>query len=388
MINIIDKHNCCGCNACAQRCPKQCISMKADIEGFLYPEVDKDYCIDCGLCEKVCPEINGQIEKQPIEVIGAKLKDKNIVYNSSSGGIFTYLANKILDEKGVVFGVRFDNEWNVIHDYTETKEGLAPFCKSKYVQSYIGNSFKIAESFLKDGRKVLFTGTPCQIKALKLFLRKDYKELLTVDVACHGVPSPKVWKIYIDDFCKRHSISKDNIVKIDFRDKSKNWQNYSFTIDYIKDKEKYVETCYHWDNIYMKAFLSNLSLRKSCEKCNAKMGKSGSDLTIADFWGVGEIKPDFYEDTGVSLVLVNSNKGLDYMNLKSIEYVKTDFDSVIIYNAGLRSDLKIYEKRDKYFEGLDVAKDFISYTNKFFKKKLSLKIKSRLSILYKKIKNI
>ena len=167
MIKIIDKEQCCGCSACLHICPKHSITFKEDKEGFLYPHVNTETCIDCGLCERVCPVLNQNEERIPEKVYAAKHEDDEIRMKSSSGGIFTLLADQILDEGGVVFGARFNDKWEVIHDYTETKEGLAPFRGSKYVQSYIGDSYKIAETFLKSGRKVMFTGTPCQIAGYK-----------------------------------------------------------------------------------------------------------------------------------------------------------------------------------------------------------------------------
>lgn len=203
MIQITDKQNCCGCEACVQRCPKQCITMQSDHEGFLYPKVNEEICIHCGLCEKVCPIINTATEKEPFKILGAKANDDEIVKKSSSGGFFSLIAEKVLSQNGVIFGAKFDKNWNVVHDYTDNINELDVFRRSKYVQSRIGNTYQKAEDFLKAGRLVLFTGTPCQIKGLKLFLRKDYENLLTVDFVCHGVPSPAVWNMYLDAYIKK-----------------------------------------------------------------------------------------------------------------------------------------------------------------------------------------
>lgn len=240
MIQIAQKTDCCGCEACVQRCPKQCISLKEDEEGFLYPIVNKDECIDCGLCEKVCPVINQNERHNPIKVLAAKNKDENIRLKSSSGGIFTLLAESILDENGIVFGACFNDKWEVTHGYTETKEGLSAFRGAKYVQSKIGDSYKQAKVFLKQNRKVLFSGTPCQIAGLKRYLRKEYDNLFTVDVICHGVPSPKVWRLYLDKILNlkdgQHSASshsadkKTRIGGINFRSKSTGWKEYSFEV--------------------------------------------------------------------------------------------------------------------------------------------------------------
>ena len=197
MIILSSKYDCCGCEACAQRCSHNAIKMVRDNEGFLYPEIDMHICTDCGLCEKVCPIINQSEQKVPIISYAAQNNDESIRLQSSSGGVFTLLATETINNGGVVFGAKFDEQWNVIHDYVETIEGLANFRGSKYVQSQIGKCYKKTELFLKNGREVLFSGTPCQIAGLKKYLIKEYKKLICVDIICHGVPSPMVWTQYI-----------------------------------------------------------------------------------------------------------------------------------------------------------------------------------------------
>lgn len=185
-----DKPSCCGCYACAQKCPQQCITMTPDHEGFAYPVVDKSRCTACGMCEKICPALNLYPPTHPMEVLAAAHKDDRIREASSSGGVFTLLATRVIQSGGVVFGARFDEQWLVVMDYTEQEEGLEAFRGSKYVQCNTGDTFKQAETFLKQGRQVLYTGTPCQIAGLKRYLRKEYENLLAVDFVCHGTPSP------------------------------------------------------------------------------------------------------------------------------------------------------------------------------------------------------
>lgn len=230
MIKTNDKKDCCGCSACVQRCPKQCISLYEDEEGFLYPRVDKTVCIDCGLCEKVCPVLNQSEGHEPIAVYAAKNPNEEIRMQSSSGGIFTMLAERIIDEGGVVFGACWDKDWNVVHDYAESKEDIAKFRGSKYVQSNIGETFKQTETFLIEGRKVLFSGTPCQIAGLKHFLLKDYDNLLTIEIICHSVPSPGVWKKYLTEELNSNGLTIGDIQQINFRDKSTGWETYSFLL--------------------------------------------------------------------------------------------------------------------------------------------------------------
>lgn len=205
MIFIQDKKECCGCSACASVCPKNCITMSEDSEGFLYPHVDESVCIDCHLCERVCPMINHGKDREPLAVYAAKNSNETIRMQSSSGGIFTLLAERVIDEGGVVFGASFNDRWEVVHDHVETKEELAKFRGSKYVQSKIGDNYRKVKLFLSEGRNVLFSGTPCQISGLKKYLRKDYDNLLAVDFICHGVPSPGVFRTYLQEEINREA---------------------------------------------------------------------------------------------------------------------------------------------------------------------------------------
>ena len=382
MIEINDKKDCCGCSACVQICPKVCISLVEDAEGFLYPHVDRNSCIGCGLCEKVCPIINAGEPREPLRCYAAKNKDERIRMESSSGGIFTLLAENIIDDGGVVFGARFDDKWEVVHDYTETKAGLAAFRGSKYVQSRIGNTFRQAESFLKEGRKVLFSGTPCQIKGLKLYLRKDYDNLLTVDFICHGVPSPGVWRQYLDETFRkpdrREGRGKNTVLS---SPKKLGWKKYSFVVRGKSagqaDKNSVLLSDMHQNNVYMKAFLSDLILRPSCYGCRAKEGRSGSDITIADFWGIQNVLPEFDDDKGVSLVLVNKKEVFPDMVSKGIECIESDIEKPKLYNAGFSSHIRVHPKREKFFSRASEA-GFIKPMNSVLNKSILTKIINRV----------
>lgn len=349
MIVINDKKLCCGCQACVQACPRKCISFKEDNEGFRYPVVDRINCIDCHLCEKVCPIINNkEIPKGPQKVIAAYNFNSKERSKSSSGGMFILLAKKVIEEKGVVFGAIFDKDWNVKHTYTETFDGLYPMLQSKYVQSYIGESYKEVKSFLKQGRKVLFCGTPCQVLGLKKFLRKDYINLLTVDFLCHGVPSPGVWKKYVKRELlpltqstievKKHQSQKTLISVIEFRNKCYyGWKKYGFVVRGIKipktDEKVILLSDNHFSNPYMQGFLSDVFLRPSCYECRCKNGKSRSDLTLGDFWCVEKVDKHIDDDKGLSLVLVNH---LDKFCIDDKFYFKKEFpfDVVKHLNGG------------------------------------------------------
>lgn len=366
MINIIDKHDCCGCEACMQACPKRCISLERDKEGFLYPIVNTNICVECGVCERVCPVINTGEQTFPLQVWAARNEDEEIRRQSSSGGIATKLAEKIIDEGGVVFGVIMTEQCEAIHTFTETKAGLEAFRGSKYIQSRVGESFKQAKEFLKAGRKVLFIGTPCQISGLKHFLRKDYSTLYAVDFICHGVPSPGVFKWYIQEevnkyvsarkgrknsvsFSPIHSIPKGDIqlpeglkvVDIHFRDKREGWKKYSFVLqlaeasaDGKKNTVSYSSNVS--ENIFLKGFCSDLYLRPSCHKCPVRSYRSGSDLTIADFWGQEYMFPEFDNDTGTSCVIVKTTKGQTLFS--SVKHIKKEIkalEQVLSFNPSL-----------------------------------------------------
>lgn len=355
MINILDKVNCCGCAACVQKCPKQSISLHEDNEGFLYPVVNEETCIDCGLCDKVCPVLSQDKPKKPLKVYAAINKNEVIRSQSSSGGIFTLLAEEIIKAQGVVFGARFDENWEVRHDFTETIEGIAAFRGSKYVQSQIGNNFQKVECFLKKGRKVLFCGTPCQIAGLKLFLRKEYDNLFTVDFICHGVPSPGVWRKYLKEKIKEEfgsQCEEGKVINISFRDKSISWEKYSFVLDFVHNDTKIRVQEEKFKNLYLRGFLADLYLRPSCHQCPTKELKSGSDITIADFWKIENVLPAFYSSKGVSCLLINTPNAIELFNRisASIDFLETDLEGCSKYNKAINQSSIKNVDRDKFFE--------------------------------------
>lgn len=344
MISIKSKYDCCGCEACAQRCAHNAISMKRDKEGFLYPIIDSNKCTKCDICEKVCPVINQKLPSEPIKTYAAKNKDEIVRLQSSSGGIFTLLATKTINNGGVVFGAKFDEQWKVVHDYVETIEDLAKFRGSKYVQSRINDNYIKVEQFLKQGRQVLFSGTPCQIAGLKKYLIKEYKNLICVDIICHGVPSPMIWQKYKAQFELSYTSS------ISFRDKSNSWKTYEVVVS--KDQKEVIRETVG-QNVYMKIFLSDLCLRPSCAICPAKDGKSKSDITIADFWGIQHIHPEFDDDKGCNLVLINSEKGLNFFNKLECDKIESDFNTAIKYNPSYFKCASEPKYRQYFFDNFD-----------------------------------
>lgn len=340
MISIQDKHKCCGCSACMQRCPKQCISMQQDAQGFLYPAVDKNRCIDCKLCEKVCPIISAKSVHNPLAVFAVKNANEDVRMSSSSGGVFTSLAEFVVDRGGVVFGALFNDRFEVVHDYVSTKIGITKLQGSKYVQSKIGKTFKQAETFLKEGRLVLYSGTPCQIAGLKKYLRFKTNNLITVEIVCHGVPSPLIWEKYVNYV--QHSCNKD-IGNVLFRDKCSGWRIYSVNIVDKSNNSMLLEKAI--ENVYMNGFLKNLFLRPSCFDCKFKIKNSEADFTIGDFWGVEKFLRSFDDNRGVSVVMANTEHAKEVLE-KCVNLIISPIDFSMAWRENL-SILMCTNKKDE-----------------------------------------
>ena len=368
MIEILNKKDCCGCSACVQICPVKCIHLQEDEEGFLYPVVDTEKCIACGQCEKVCPFLNIENDRKPIKVFAAQSKDDQLRLNSSSGGIFSLLAECVLAEGGVVFGVRFDDNWQPVFDYAENIAKLDAFRGSKYLQAIVGNAYIDAKAFLKQGRKVMFSGTSCQIAGLKKFLKTEYDNLLTIDVVCHGVPSPLVWRHYLQEIKmsdRREDLGKNTVLLstkdipvitgISFRDKKLGWTKFSFVVrgkSAEGGQNSVLLSDIHRKNRFMQAFLSNMILRHSCYECKVKSGRSNSDITIADFWGVSKFHHEMDDDKGTSLVLAYTEKGLNTFNtiLQRAYSVESEYKNGLYANPCIERSVKIPKYRELFWK--------------------------------------
>jgi len=374
------KESCCGCGACSQICPQGCISMQEDEEGFLYPLVNQNQCVQCGLCLSVCPFHNPREEVEPKSAFAAIAEDEQIRKESSSGGVFSLIARQILDEGGVVFGAMFDNQWNVVHGSIESVEDIGKLRGSKYVQSVIRNSFVLVKEFLENGRSVLFSGTPCQIAGLKHFLGKEYEKLLTVDVVCHGTPSPKVWRWYLKKLEKDQHLS---ISTISFRNKDNGWLRYNMVVGFSDSGIIEKKSFYHRDNPYMIAFLDNLSIRPSCNMCKAKSGSSHSDITLADFWNVDKMLEGIDDDRGVSLVMANTTKGLVALkSLKNGSFQSVDFKQAIQYNQAWGVSCPKNPNRDRFFDSyMRHERDFEHFVKMEPKQSMAKLLKKKLKQL-------
>lgn len=347
MIKISDKTKCCGCGSCVQICPQQCIVLIEDKEGFLYPRVDLSKCIDCGLCEKVCPCIQTDTSEKttPLKVLACKHPDKDIQLNSSSGGIVSLLAQKITEKGGYVFGAKFNEKWEVVHGCTSNMKSLSAFRGSKYVQSRIGDNYHRAKEKLDDGSLVLFIGTPCQIKGLYCFLQKDYDNLLTIDLVCHGVGSPKVWRTYLKQY-----FPKVKIKSIEHRNKAFGWENYCLKVTYEAKDGKLSCSCENLrKNPYLRGFIRNIFIRPSCTNCISKGFKSGSDFTCGDFWGVKNTYPDLYDKNGVSVLTLNSEKAVSLFEKSGLHAAIVDFNKVYKYNSPFYVSVEMSHFRALFF---------------------------------------
>lgn len=389
MINVVNKPNCCGCSTCASACPKHCITMLEDNEGFLYPKVNEEKCINCGLCEKVCNELHPYDEREPLQVLALINKNEDIRKKSSSGGIFHILAETIINDGGVVFGARFDDNWQVMIDYAEDMESIEAFMGSKYVQARIANAYKDARHFLHEGRKVLFSGTPCQIAGLHQFLRRPYENLLTVDFICHGTPSPKVWGMYLKEMHKKCQ----DLCRVEFRNKEKGWKNFGLMLHY-NDANKTTSILSPFQkDLYMNVFLKNVILRPSCYSCQARSGKSKSDITLADFWGINSIAPEMDDDKGTSLVFINTEKGRDAVPFGDCRVYETTYNTIINKNPACKHSPQMHYMRTYFFNNLGTvpllklmakcSKPTKKEQYEFFKRKIKNVIKNLLEYKYR-----
>jgi coenzyme F420-reducing hydrogenase beta subunit len=379
------KEECCGCTACMSICPKQAITMIADEEGFLYPDVNQELCIECDLCKQVCPfsdkyRISGNYD-QPL-VYAVKHKDDNVRMNSSSGGMFTAISDYIIDIDGVIYGAAFDENIVVRHQKAWTEEERNKFRGSKYVQSNLIGVFEDTKNELKKGRTVLFTGTPCQNAGLHSYLNKNYENLYLCDIVCHGTPSPLIFKNYIK-YCEcKHN---NSITEYYWRFKGNGWHSHTEKAVYADGKEDSTSLL---SQSYKELFYSHVTLRPACHNCKFCNFSRPSDITIADFWGVEKSMPDFDDNIGTSLVLINSSKGKELFNniRKDLYYQKSNTTDCLQPNlhtpslASSKRDQFWKDYRDKGFEY--VLKKYTGYGFVGQSKKAAAKVLNKFGLLH------
>ena len=377
-------NRCTGCGACSSVCQLGCIKMVADSEGFLYPHIDEQVCVSCGACEKACPVLidrKGKDDSEKSIAYAAKTRNGEILLNSSSGGIFTELASRIIESNGVVFGAAFDSNFGVEHIMVEHVQDLEKLRGSKYVQSRIGDTYVKAKEALDMGRTVLYTGTPCQIGGLYAFLKHDYDHLYTQDIICHGVPSPMLWDEYVK---YRENKAAAKLRRTFFRHKKYGWKRFSVQFEFTNCTE-YLQIIYN--DLYMRSFLRNMCLRNSCYHCAFKTKDRQSDITLADFWGIENVCPSMDDDKGTSLVIVNSDKGKKLFGsiAANITCCAVDFDEAIKYNTAMVCSASRPPQRDEYMQKV-AAGNFEKATKRYCSDSLKVTVKKKIYRLVQKLK--
>lgn len=348
MPTLATKEYCTGCTACACVCPNGCITMVADSDGFPYPSVDLQQCLDCGLCQQACPVLTHlPLPEQDPTAWAAFSQDEAIRLESSSGGVFTELARSVLKQGGAVFGAAYNAQFEVEHICVNSEDALAKLRGSKYAQSHLGHTFQDVKLRLDQGQRVLFSGTPCQVGGLIAFLSRPYENLLTVDLVCHSVPSPKVWKTYV-----RYRAQQDNCGQmpesVNLRSKETGWSRYQYA-NRFQYAGNHVHIAKSGDSLYMKLFSRGLISRPSCAHCAFKGDRRSSDLTLGDFWGVWDIAPEMDDNKGTSLVLVHTPKGaqlLDQLS-KHLSLLPIPLEKAGLQNPAIYRSFHPHEKRDE-----------------------------------------
>ena len=313
MINIVDKSQCCGCNACIDICHKGAINLEVDIEGFWYPKVDVSKCVHCGLCEKVCPEL--QIDKlkkndffTPAHTIAAINKNMKVRWDSTSGGVFSALAEYMYDQGGYVSGAVYNKDFSVRNFISNNEEDIESLRSSKYLQSNAKGLYREIRTLLKKGEKVLACGTPCQMAALRAYLMEDYENLIIVDFICRGVNSPKVYRKYLDSLERKYG---GKVIYVKAKNKELGWRNLTRKVVFDNGKVYYGILM---DDDFRRGYHTNVYCRPSCYVCKYKGFPRISDITIADYWGIEKIDKNLDNNIGTSMILLNSKKGIKYLS--------------------------------------------------------------------------
>ena len=344
LYEIAGKRSCTGCGACVCVCPVGCIQMVENKEGFFYPVIDHTQCIGCKKCYKVCPN-EPEDDEDVVAVLAGYSHNRDIRLTSSSGGVFTHLAEEVLKRNGVVFGVAMQKSQAVVCA-VENIEEIPKLRGSKYVQSWVGNAYRQVEKYLKEGRWVLFSGTPCQIAGLYRVLKKEYMRLITVDFVCHGISSPQILEKYLKERGNGKRISE-----IVFRDKTEGWNKFSMK---IKWEDHTVSRASMEEDLYLQSFLKNLNLRSSCFSCKFRKIHRRSDITLGDLWGADEVVNGWTEDLGYSLILIQSKKGKELLESikEKIVAVPVELSQVMLHNASLTTSPWDEYSRDLFFKNL------------------------------------
>lgn len=343
-VGEIKKEKCCGCFSCYNSCLKKAIDMCKDSEGFWYPEIDMKKCVQCGKCLKACPNTNLLSANKYEHAYACYAKNEKEHMESSSGGFFAVLAKKILEEGGCVFGAAFNKDIEVEHIEVENIIDLKKVKCTKYVQSRIGMNYTYIRNELEAGRYVLFSGTPCQVAGLKTFLAKEYEKLLCVDLICHGVPSPEVWKRYLIE-----KFGKNEVVSMQFRNKTAGIDKV--TLDYQLKSGKMFSEAYE-ESPYIQGVIHNFYIRPSCFQCQFKGNHRVSDITIGDFWSIKEFYPKLPSKYGISAVIIRTSKGELWMKKSSsdLHVYEAKVKEIAVWNENLNDSAKATIYRHLFYK--------------------------------------
>lgn len=352
-IESLNKNNCTGCKSCGDTCPVGAIHFYDDVDGFWYPIIDPDNCVKCGLCANKCPGLNSIdcVEKKVLKCYGIKSKSEEIRYNSTSGGFFSLLADRWIDDGGIVVGAEYDSSNLVFHSIASDKSEVCKLRQSKYVQSDTKGIYRKVRELLDNNEKILFCGTPCQVEALLLYLSKPYDNLLTLDFVCCGICSPGIYKLYLKELEQKY---KSTIKRVWFKNKEEGWRSIGTRIDFNNGKH-YFRTGSR--DLFMTSFVTDaLSMRLSCEECKYRKLPHCSDIMLGDFWGIENINPSFDDNKGVSAVLINSKKGIDAFESvqAKMEYFETTAEDIA------KGNFTIFEPKHSN----PLRSNFISLMNK------------------------
>lgn len=385
-VEKLEKNRCTGCYACYNACQKNCISMNRDSEGFPYPQIDTDSCANCGLCERVCPVLNKlkvKTNKSVPDVYAAWSLNNKIRVNSTSGGIFSELALKFLETGGYICGARYGENQHIEHCIVNSSDGLEKIRQSKYAQSDVGYIYRDIKQLLVKGEKILFCGTPCECAGLLNYLNKKYDNLLIIDFVCRGSNSPKVYEKFLEYLeAKYHS----KIKKVWFKNKTYGWNRFSTKVEF-ENGESYIED--RNNDMYIVGYIHyNLYMRPSCADCHYKTFPRVSDITLADFWGVKLTDSARDVEKGTSLVMLNSQKGVELFNRikDSIFYEKKTLDDTLKGNPSILKSPVMNSKRDYFLKHLDDM-PFEKLMRKCCRDNLSTRVKRKIKIIAHKILN-
>lgn len=390
MPNLADRKECVGCTACVNVCPKQCIEMEKDLYGFAYPEVVHPLnCVKCGMCEKACPVLKESIViNECPDAYAALSRDESVRMESSSGGVFTELAKRIISQSGVVYGASYDEYFGVCHYCVDNANDLYRLRGAKYAESNLGITFQEILKRLQQGQFVLFSGTPCQVAGLKSFVRKDFDNLFCVDFVCHGVPSPVAWQSYIE-YRAKEDAAGELPCNINLRSKTTGWSKYQYSnvFEYGNGRQY---SALSSQSLFMKLFVNDYISRPSCENCKFKGYSRVSDITLGDFWGIWDIDPEMDDNKGTSVVLLQSEKGKRlWEEIKDkIKYKQVTLEQASQYNPSMIVVSKAKQNREDVLERIRTGK--IGSCEELFVQKapsFSDRVKGKISRMFHSILN-